>query len=179
MISLKKIKSFVASKNLQLMFLLSFVLWVYSFRGFITKKLALMYDAIAYYGHFQYYLDNISMGVYPMWDPVRNFGVPIEFFLRRICPYNPLCYLILVLDKIGFGFDSAYLIWITLYYFLGMIGFYLIAKHLFRNKTAAFLAFLILMFSSLGTRLFDSYINLVIVPMIWFFSFLSRFRFYF
>ncbi len=35
--------------------------------------------------------------------------------------------------------------------------------------------YLILLFSALGTRLFDSYMMLVTVPLIWFFYFLIAF----
>jgi len=160
---------------LSILLFLSFLLWIFAFRGFLFNKLALISDARAYFEHFHYYLDNIGRGVFPMWEPVRAYGVPIEFFLRRIGEFNPLFFLILILNKSGFSFTSSYLTFLTFYYFLGMAGFYLLAKRLFGDTKAAFAAFLLLMFSSLGTRLFDSFIIGIFVPMVWFFYFLTAF----
>jgi len=56
-----------------------------------------------------------------------------------------------------------------------MVGFYLLANRILRDSVVAFSAYLLLMFSSLGARLFDSYILLTIIPMIWFFYFLVAF----
>ncbi len=132
------------------------------------EQLALVSDAIPYHGHFKFFIDNLGRGVYPLWDPIRNCGVPNEFFLRRIGEFNPLFLLILVLTKMGLSFNYAYLAFLAVYFFIGMTGFYLLAKALFKDRTLAFLAYILLMFSSLGTRLFASYIFLLFVPMIWF-----------
>jgi len=70
---------------------------------------------------------------------------------------------------------SSYLIFLAFYYFLGMTGFYFLAKRIFRNTPMAFAAYLLLMFSSLGTRLFDSFIIGIFVPGAWFFYFLTAF----
>lgn len=156
-------------------FLVAFLLWGYSFRGFITNKLRLHSDATSYYEHFKFYTDNISRGIYPMWEPIRQKGIPAEFFMRRIGSYNPFIFLILILNTIGISYPSAYILFLTIYFFIGIIGFYLLAKQLFHDSKMAFVASMLLMFSSLGTRLFDSYFNLVMIPMIWFFYFLLAF----
>ncbi|MCK5580758.1 MAG: hypothetical protein KAJ18_05740 [Candidatus Omnitrophica bacterium] len=185
---------------------LSSCLWLFAFRDFLTSRLALAGDAAVYYEHIKYFLDNISRGVYPMWEPTRADGVPEEFFLRRIGSFNPLFFVILLLNKAGLPYTHAYLMFLGFYYLLGMSGFYLLAKRIFhstgKHKTdkhaflhgriedasrskkkgelsgdarPAFVAYILLMFSSLGTRLFDSYILLVFVPMVWFFYFLVAF----
>jgi len=161
--------------SLFILFFLSFLLWIFAFRGFLFNKLALVGDARAYFEHFHFYLDNIGRGVFPMWETARASGVPIEFFLRRIGEFNPLFFLILTLNKIGLSFTSSYLIFLAFYYFLGMVGFYLLAKRVFGDSRPAFAAYLLLLFSSLGTRLFDSFIIGIFVPMIWFFYFLTAF----
>jgi len=132
-------------------------------------------DAKSYYDHFKYYIENISRGIYPLWEPTRQSGLPIEFFMQRIGSYNPLAFVILILNKMGLSYPVSYFWFLSLYYFMGMIGFYLLAKQIFKDARIAFAAFLLLMFSSMGTRLFDSYINLVFIPMIWFFYFLLAF----
>jgi len=154
---------------------ISFFIWVYLFRGFISGELAITSDATAYVEHFHYFIGNITRGVYPLWEAQRHAGTPIEFFLRRIGSYNPFFYLIVVLYKIGFTFITSYLIFLSIYYFIGMIGFYKIAKRILGCPNMAFVAYLLLLFSSLGTRLFDSYLILTVIPMIWFFYFFISF----
>jgi len=134
-----------------------------------------MNDAVSYFEHIKFYLDSIQRGIYPLWDPSRVWGVPNHFFLRRIGEFNPLYFLILISNKLGLSYTLSYLFFLALYYFIGMIGFYLLAKGIFRDSKMAFIAYLLLMFSSLGTRLFDSYVILVFVPMVWFFFFLMSF----
>lgn len=157
------------------LFFLSFVLWVIAFRGFLSAKLNLSSDAIPYYEHFYYFIDNISQGVYPLWEPTRDNGAPVEFFLRRIGSYNPAYLFIVILYKLGLPLYNSYIFFLAFYYFLGLAGFYLVAKLIFRDRFIAFTAYLLLMFSSLGTRIFDSYMHLTFVPLVWFFYFLLAF----
>lgn len=170
-----KIKSFLLENEMFLWITVSFSLWIYCFRGFIFNKLTLVADALPYFGHFKFYLENLSKGVFPLWDPTRNVGVPNEFFLRRIGEFNPFYLIILILDKIGFSYREAYLIFLVAYFFLGMIGFYFLAKKILKDKQAAFIAFALFLFSSIGTRLFASYVILLFLPMAWFFYFLIDF----
>ncbi|MFT7537920.1 MAG: hypothetical protein ACI9F2_000059 [Lysobacterales bacterium] len=62
------------------------------------------------------------------------------------------------------------------YHFLGMLGFYVLIKTTTKNKLVSYTGFLLLLFSSLGTRMFDSYLQLIYVPIIWFFAFLVLFH---
>ena len=169
------IKKINAVHPLLIPFILSFVFWCIAFRGFLSNQLALSSDAMAYVQHFKFYIDNIIRGVYPSWDPERQWGVPVEFFLRRIGSFNPFILVLALLVKIGIPYTLAYQFFLAGYYFLGLIGFYLLAKQIFQDRQQAFLAFVLLLFSSLGTRLFDSYIILTFVPMVWFFYFLVAF----
>jgi len=172
---LEKIKEIFCSRRMAFLLLASFLVWGFLMRGFILNKSLLIGDAAAYYEHFKFYLDNISRGVYPMWESSREFGVPSEFFLRRIGSFNPLFYLILLFNVLGLSYLSSYLVFLTVYYFLGMLGFFLLAQRVLKDPITAFAAYLLLMFSSLGTRLFDSYIVLTLIPMIWFCYFLISF----
>lgn len=132
-------------------------------------------DAVAYYEHNTFFIEQIVRGVYPLWEPGRDNGVPIELYLRRIGSYNPFILMPLLFRAVGVEKLQSYLLFIVIYYFLGMVGFYKLAKVIFNDRLTAFFSYLILMFSSLGTRLFDSYILFTIIPLIWFFYFLVDF----
>lgn len=151
------------------------VLWIFSFRVFLFREAPLTSDAVSFYDHLKFYIDNISRGVYPLWDPMWSCGSPNEFFLRRIGPFNPFLVLILIPYKLGLPYWAAFAAFITFYFFLGMAGFYKLALEIFKDKRFAFVAFVLLTFSSLGTRVFDSYIMIFMAPMIWFFYFLLVF----
>lgn len=169
------LKSKALSNSINIIFCFSIILWLFSFRGFFLNKIMITSDAQAYYDHVKFYLLNITRGAYPLWEHFRQGGVPAEFFMRRIGSFNPLFFIVFVLYKIGLSFPSAYVTFLGLYYLTGMIGFYFLAKKVLRDSTAAFVAYLLLTFSALGTRIFDSYFNLVLIPMIWFFYFLIAF----
>ncbi len=163
------------SKNPVFFIGMLFAVWIFCFRGFLLGELAFDSDAISYYNHIKFFIDNLLQGVYPLWDPTWNTGVPNEFFLRRFNGFNPLYGIILVLRKIGLPHLTSYLIFLASYYFIGMSGFYLLAKRLYQNVYVAYVSCGLLLFSSLGTRLFDSYMLLITVPLIWFFYYLVAF----
>ena len=75
-------------------FLLSFLLWLFAFRDFIFGNSMLTGDAVAFYEHFEFFYNNITRGIIPLWESSRDGGVPAEFFLRRIGEFNPLYLLI-------------------------------------------------------------------------------------
>ncbi len=150
---------------------LAIVLWVYCFWIFLSCQAQLVSDAVSFYDHLKFYIDNIVLGVYPTWDFLWNCGAPNEFFLRRIGPFNPFLLLIIIPYKLGFAYWTTFAVFITVYYFLGMMGFYRLVLEIIKDKTLAILAFALLSFSSLGTRVFDSYMMMIMTPMIWFFYF--------
>ncbi len=155
----------------------SSILWLFLFRHFLLGQYALLDDAVVYYEHVKFYIDQISRGVYPLWDPSREWGVPNEFFLLRFGPFNPLIFVIPLLNKIGLSYGQSYFFFLGGYYLLGMMGFYLLAKAVFQDKLAAFTAYLLLMFSSFSTLLINSFIILEFTPIVWFFYFLITFGF--
>lgn len=152
-----------------------FLLWIWSFRGYIFNEFGLVSDAVSYYDHIKFYIDNIAKGIFPLWDPYWNNGSPNEFFLRRIGPYNPFLFSIILFNKLGIPYTNAYLLFLSLYYFVGMLGYYQLVKQVSKDKRLAVLAYFLLMFSSLGTLNFSSFLLLIFVPMVWFFFFFFRF----
>lgn len=155
--------------------LVGFLAWIFAFRGYLTTKFALTSDALSYYDHTKFFIENLAHGVYPLWDPFWYHGVSNDFFLRRIGALNPFYLIILSLKLMGVPFSLAYLWSLGGYYWSGMIAFYLLAMRIYNNRFIAYGGYLILMFSALGTRIFDSYMMLVTVPLIWFFYFLTAF----
>ncbi|MBZ0166955.1 MAG: hypothetical protein K8I00_09115 [Candidatus Omnitrophica bacterium] len=155
--------------------LLSFCLWLYCFKGFVSGHLSLQSDAVGYYQHIKFFIDNMVQGVYPFWDPGINGGVPNEFFLRRMGSFNPFLMVPVVLRWCGVSHLIAYTSYLAVYYFMAALGFYGLCRVLLKRPSAAYLGFLLFLFSSLGTRQFDSYIVLVSVPLIWFFTFFLAF----
>jgi hypothetical protein len=153
----------------------SFVLWLGVFRVFLSGSIALDQDASNYYEHFKYFIDQICQGTFPLWDPNRAPGEFNELYLRRIGPYNCFYWFIPLFDRLGLSYLHAYLLFLVLYYFLGMVGFYKLAYNLFQNIYAAFAAYLLLMFSSFACLLFNSFIVLLFTPCVWFFYFWFRF----
>ncbi len=154
---------------------LSLLLWCYLFRLFLNADAPLQGDAYSYLGHIRFYLENITRGVYPLWHPMEDHGTVNEFFLRRIGEYNPFFFIIVFLNKCGQPFAIAYRLFLVLYFFLGVAGFYLLARKLFFDRLASFSAALLLLFSCIGAGLFESYLVLEIVPFIWFSYFLVAF----
>ncbi len=158
-----------------LLMVLSVFVWCYLFRFFLDASAPLQGDAYPYLGHIRFYVENMMRGVYPLWDPTRENGNFNEFFLRRIGEFNPFFWLIAFLNKSGIPFAVAHRIFLGAYYFLGIAGFYLLSRRLFHDQRISFMAALLLFFSSLGAKTFESYILLEIVPAIWFFYFLIAF----
>lgn len=163
-------------RTVGLWIVLAMIVWIFAFRHFLFGGLVLLEDAIPYYHHIKYFLTYLGEGVYPLWSPDWSCGAGNEFFLRRMGSYNPFLLILLAIYKIGVPFSAAYRIYLVLYYFTGALGFYAAAHQLLRNQSASYLAFLLFLFSAIGTRIFDSYILLTAVPAIWFFFFLISFH---
>ncbi len=159
-----------------ILFLLSAFVWVYIFRDFISGHLVLTGDAVPYFEHITFFIDNISRGIYPLWDPTRDGGVPNDFFLRRFGQFNPLFLIILAFHKIGLSYIHAYLIFLAVYFGLGLFGFFAVLKKIFSDSALAFLGYALLLFSSFSSILFKSFLIFLFVPMIWFVYFLLGFR---
>ncbi len=155
--------------------LAAFFVWAFLFRGFFSGELALTYDAVPYYEHIKFFIDQITQGVFPLWDPTRDNGVANEFFLRRFGEFNPFFSLIIIFNKLGLAYTQSYLAFLAVYYFIGLVGFYLLAKEIFQDRRLAWVAYLLFLFASFGTTLFKSFMVLLFVPMVWFFYFLWMF----
>lgn len=156
--------------------LLPFVLWLYYFRAFYATKFVLIIDATKSFIYTNYYLNNIGRGVYPAWNPFNAWGRPDDFNVRLIGELNPFLYLVLLLNRLGVPVPTAYSLYLISYYFCGMAGFYLLAKRILRDKNMAYIATVLLLFTNLGSNLFNDFgLILITIPIIWFFYFLTAF----
>ncbi|MCA9398263.1 MAG: hypothetical protein KC618_00830 [Candidatus Omnitrophica bacterium] len=168
---IKFLKNIFSSKHTLILFFLIISLWIFLFSDFFSGHLRLIGDAIPYYENTKFYLDQLGRGVMPLWDHTRNGGAPYEFFLRRIGEFNPFYFFIIILSKLGLSFYHAYATFLTIYYMLGVFGFYCVINKILKNQDAALLGAVTLMFSCFSAILFRSFIVLVFNPLIWFLYF--------
>lgn len=159
-----------------LKFILPCLYWLFLFKVFLARQATILSENFSQYSLVKFYLDNLRTGVYPLWNPFLLWGTADTITLLNIGPFNPLWLLTLFLNAIGLDFYSAYLTTTIVYFFIGQIGFYLLAKALLRDRLAAYAAFVLLTFSSMGLSMFDQYIMMLIwVPGVWFFFFFVSF----
>lgn len=155
--------------------LVCILLWIVSLRGFLFTHNSLYSDAGSYYDHTKYFVESIKQGVFPLWDHFWQNGAPNDFFLRRIGCYNPLYLLMALVNSLGVPFRETYLLAHASYYFLGAWGLFLLGRRIWQDERPAFFVFALFLFSAIGTRIFDSYMCLMVVPLIWFFYFAYSF----
>ena len=152
------------------------ILWIFVFRDFLffhTNTINL--DTILSYAVVKFFINNILNGVFPLWDPFVDLGVPF-YSLPILGLFNPLIYLIAFLVKASWNYYDAYLAYIVGNFFLGSIGFYFLAKSFIKDERVAYLAYILLLFSGQGTIMFTQLnMLLIFVASVWFFCFLIRF----
>ncbi len=158
-----------------LTFVLPFFLWVYLHRDFLSGAIPLNLDTNTIYGVTKYYFNNVLNGVMPLWDPFVSLGRP--FYALSICNlFNPLTQLVAILKLLGLNYHQAFTIYLAVYFWFGCVGFYFLAKQILKDTRMAFLCYIALMFSSLGTGMFTQFTLVeILVPTLWFFYFVLAF----
>ncbi len=156
-------------------FFIPFLLWLIVFRDFFLHHNTINLDTFLTYALAKFFINNILNGIFPLWDPFVYLGTP--FYAASILGFlNPLIYLVAILVKLGLNYYDAYLVYLTLSFFLGCVGFYFLSKVLLKDKFLAYLSFLSILFSGVGGSLFtQANMLLMFVPAVWFFYFLIRF----
>ncbi len=115
-------------------------------------------------------------GVLPLWNPFVMWGTPTQIYLNYVGIYNPLWVIPGILTLCGIDFYHSFIWAVTLYFGLGQAGFYYLAKLILKDDRAAYVAFILFLFSSLSLSLFIQFHPpLIYVPSIWFFYFLISF----
>jgi hypothetical protein len=169
-------KKFLERDAVKILLGFSILAWIFIFRDYLAGKPAMSWHGIDYYFIIKYYLDNLSRGVFPLWDPFGAWGRPDELDQLFIGAYNPFLWIYSLLATLHVPRPTAFLTYCFVYYQVGVIGFYLLADRLFRDCWLALVAAVAFMFSSHTLAIFNNYcINLLIIPGIWFFYYLLAF----
>ncbi|MBF0483282.1 MAG: hypothetical protein HQL25_01115 [Candidatus Omnitrophica bacterium] len=177
---MKNIFSFINNRissgaKVVLFFSFVFLFWLLLMTPFLKGGLSFPEEAWSYNERIKAFVSTISSGVYPLWTRSDPGGVPNEFFLRRIGDYNPVYGLMVILLKAGLPINVVYLSFLCGYFFIGVIGFYLLARLIWEDRIFAMLAAMGLLFSCWGFILYYTYIVLILTPGIWFFYFFFSF----
>src|SRR5689334_20577655 len=145
-----------------LKFVLPLGLWAILMRGFLSQTIPFNMDTNTIYAVTKYYFNNVLNGVIPLWEPFVTLGRP--FYAISICNlFNPVTQIILLLKVLGVPYNIAFSIYIALYFAAGCVGFYFLAKEVLKDKHAAYIAYVGLVFSSLGVSAFTQLTFLEIV----------------
>lgn len=176
-----RLKKFFSTHTSVLVIAAALSLWVILFYPLLLVGQPFIIDAPPYFGTLTALIQNYQNGIYPLWDPGYGVGAPNEFFLRRIGEFNPFYIVYLVMFSLAGSpvpqlssyteGSQIYVVFTILYYFFGAIGFYRLAQTVLRHTPSALLAFLLLLFSSLGFIQFLCFSHLLFVPIVWFFAF--------
>jgi len=171
----KKIELYVCFKK-ALFFLVPLFLWIWLSRDYLFGNIQLGRDARNFFNYANYYVYNIMHGVYPAWNPFSAWGRPNGLHLRTIGELNPFIHIMTVFNSIGVRPYASYMIYLVSYYFLGLMGFYLLARTMFNDKKWAYISVILLLFSSLSQIMFsDPAMILLFVETVWFFYFILEF----
>lgn len=170
---MRKILHFLKSNSAHLF---AAILWFFSIKRFFTKDLLFAGDSAIYFMQIKNYLDSVARGVFPGWDPFYFWGRLNNLDVRFIGEYNPFLYIISLFRLLGFSFSLSYFIYLVICAYLGLLGFFLLAKRIFKDEVLAYLAFFLLMFSFMWATLFnDLAVVLIFNSSVWFFYFLVAF----
>ncbi len=158
-----------------LKFILPFLVWLFVFRDFVFGRIPVNMDTNTIYSVTKFYFNNLINGVVPLWDPFVLLGTP--FYAITICNlFNPVTQLVPLLKVLGFNYYDAFMVYIVIYYFMGAVGFYCLARTLYADARTAYIGYLLFLFSGIGASMFNQFTILeLFVPAVWFFLFLLRF----
>ena len=169
-------KNMKKSILLFLKFFLPFQIWLFLFKNSILGKAHVLLETYTIYSDAKVFTDNIMSGVFPLWNPFVMLGHPQKVIMSYFGAYNPIWLLMPFFRIFGVLPYQSFLFTIMIYFFLGMLGFYLLAKELFKNSLVQYAAFLMFLFSSFSLVLFpDIQPVIIFIPGVWFYNFLIRF----
>src|SRR5262245_15026332 len=127
-----------------------FILWLIFFAGFLNGRINLGHDFSPYYFRIKYHIHSMQEGAFPLWNPFAAWGCQDDLDMRSLGEYNPFIYLPLLLGAIGIPFYLGLQLYLALYFWVGMLGFYVLAKRLLKNTLCALVGYNLLLFSSLS-----------------------------
>ncbi len=156
-------------------FIIPLAVWLFCMRDFLFGQIPVNMDTLTIYAVAKFYFNNLLNGTVPLWDPFVSLGAP--FYAITLCNlFSPIALLMPLTALLSGDFYAGFLIYMVSFFILGAWGFYLLAKELIKDKQIAYLAYVLLIFSSLGASMFTQFTLLeLFVPAVWFFYFLLRF----
>ncbi len=156
-------------------FIVPIAVWLFFMRDFLLGVIPVNMDTLTIYAVAKFYFNSVLNGTIPLWDPFVSLGAP--FYAITLCNlFSPVALLMPLIALITGDFYVGFLLYMVAFFILGAWGFYLLAKELIKDKAIAYLAYVLLIFSSLGTSMFTQFTLLeLFVPAVWFFYFLLRF----
>lgn len=159
-----------------LKFGLPVLFWLFLFRAQIFGPAVMATETFTIFSSVNFFLSNLRLGSVPLWDPSLTVGHSAQVLLPYLGATHPIWLLTFFLTLIGAPFYFSFVATIIFYFLLGVAGFYFLSKAVLRDDEAAYLAFLLFLFSSFNFVLFAQYHPVIItVPGMWFFFFLVRF----
>ena len=159
-----------------LKFFIPFGIWCVLFEPVLRGGAVISSETLHIYSVVKFYLDNLKLGVFPLWEPFISWGEPTQIYFNYAGIFNPIWLAIPVLDSLGFTFYQAFVVVVSAYFWIGLWGFYVLAKIVLKDHAAAYFAFLLVLFSSVSMALFAQFHTpLLYVPAVWFFYFLISF----
>lgn len=158
-----------------LILLSSFSFWLWLFKDYFSGSIPINWDTNSNFLILKYFFNSVSQGSIPLWDPFTFLGRHFIYILTS-CALNPFAWSIFLLNLLGLDYYQAYLIFISAYYFLGVLGFYYLLKIVVHDDKLAVLGMVLLLFSGLGPQVFKQiHMVYIFVPAVWFFVFWVRF----
>ncbi len=159
-----------------LKFVWPLLLWAFLYRNILLARAPVFPETFYIYSIVRFVLDNLCSGVFPLWNPYLLWGVPIQIFLTYIGIFNPAWGAMLLLKLGGGDSYQAFMCAAFGYFLLGQFGVYFLARALLKDGRAAYVAFLLSLFSSAGMTVGIQYhMVLLFVPVVWLAFFLCRF----
>jgi len=166
----------LSRRHTVLLFLPCLLLWLWMFVvRYGTASIDIHGDM--FYQLIRYFMDNLTRGVFPMWDPMGSWGVVDEIDQRFFGEYNPFLWIYSLLTFLGIPRLWAFLGYALFYFLTGAAGVYFLTKRLTgEDRLPALAAALLYMFASPVFSVFTNLeIHLLLVPVIWFFYYLISF----
>ncbi len=132
-----------------LKFLIPIILWLYSFRNILTGLAPLRVEPFALYAMVKFFLDHLRTGVFPVWNPFVLWGFPLQIIHNYFGVFNPAWLVTLLLNCVGLPQYQAFVYTIFLYFLIGQMGFYFLAKVVLKDARGAYIAFLFSLLSAI------------------------------
>lgn len=148
----------------------------FHFRWLITREVVVANDTLRWYAIFDNFLDSLLNGHLPLWGPYLNCGEPIFIYTGILRLWDPSVLILLLFKKMLLVMHIYKISLFNLYqgdlflrYLTFIFGSYLFFKYITKNWISAYLALLVIAFSScniiyLGKSLY--LINCYLLPLI-------------